>query len=129
MNNFKIGENSCINVPKIPNNIGKMDLGLYINDNEKLWNFCWKCYKIEQLLNNDELRNLYLVTLISSDTIVDIESAKISIEKLNEIKLVLPYLNITDKIRKDTLKFINKGLKIAKRDLKKFEFELLKDYR
>ncbi len=120
---IKIGTNSCINLPKIPNNIGKMDLSTYINDNEKLWAFCWICYKIEQILNNDEFRYIYLVSLISSDTIIDIESANKCIDKLNEIKLVLPYLNITDKIKKETLKYIKKGLKIAKKDLKLFEEE------
>ena len=120
---IKIGTNSCIHSPKIPNNIGRMDLIPYINENQNLWKFCWSCYKIEQILNNDEFRYFYLVTLISSDTIIDIESANKCIDKLNEIKLVLPYLNITDKIRKETLKYIRKGLKIAKRDLKLFEEE------
>lgn len=120
---IKIGTNSCINSHKIPNNIGRIDLIPYINENQKLWKFCWSCYKIEQILNNDEFRYFYLVTLISSDTIIDIESANKCIDKLNEIKLVLPYLNITDKIRKETLKYIKKGLKIAKRDLKLFEEE------
>lgn len=101
-------------------NENKMDLGEYVNNNSILWDFCWHLYKLEKILESEEIRYLYLANLISSDVIIDEESAQHSLEELNFIKNNIKYINIDEVSKKKINNFVNKGLKIIKRDLKNF---------
>jgi hypothetical protein len=91
-----------------------------IEQNQKLLEFCTKVINISTMLNNDEIRYLYLVSLISSDNLVDVESCDNSIEHQKFLIDNIDLFNIDDKIRKEVLKYAKKGLLIAKRDRKMF---------
>ena len=101
-------------------NVNKLDLGLFVNSHDKLWDYCFKLHQLEQILTNDQFRYFYLVSLISSDNIIDIESAQTSLDQLNFIKDNIFYLNLSDDIHKETMQYVNKGIRIVKRDLKEF---------
>lgn len=103
------------------NNINKIDLGPYINSNPALWDYCWHIYNIENILKSEDLRYLYLVNLISSDTIVNKKSAQDSLDEIKFIKDNIKYINIDDTLKKKLKKYINDGLKIVKGELKYFQ--------
>jgi hypothetical protein len=71
-------------------------------------------------LNNDAARYFYLVSLISSDSLVDVESCDLSIEHQKFLIDNINLFDIDDKIRKEVMKYAKKGLLIAKRDRKMF---------
>lgn len=95
--------------------------------NDKLYNFLKKIYNFEKILNNDEIRYLFLVSLISSDNSVDEESAKKLLEDLSFLDNNLEYITLSDEIRKEVEKYIIKGKKIINRDIKDFKKESNKD--
>lgn len=96
------------------------DLSSYINSNPALWDYCWHIYMIENILKFEDLRYLYLVNLISSDTIIDKKSAQHSLDEIKFIKDNIKYINIDDALKKKLKKYINDGLKIVKKELKEF---------
>ncbi len=102
------------------NNINKIDLGPYINGNPALWDYCWHIYNIENILKSEDLRYLYLANLISSDTIIDKESAQHSLDEIKFIKDNIKYINIDDTLKNNLNKYINDIFKIVKEELKKF---------
>ena len=77
--------------------------------------------KLKEILSDDKFRYLYLVSLISSDTIVDAESGKKSLEKLSYLKEHLDELELEDAVKNDIKKFVKDGIKIAKRDISIYE--------
>lgn len=100
--------------------ISKMDLGPFVNEHPKLWDFCWKIYSVENFLKNEKFRYLYLANLISSDTIIDEITAQEALDELNFIKQNIFYFNINEEIHKETMQFVNKGIQIVKKELKEF---------
>ena len=91
-----------------------------IKENEKLLEFNRKILNINVILNNDNLRYLYMVSLISSDNIIDIASCDKSLESINFILNNIDLFDIDEKIRKEVVKYLKKGLRIIKRDRKTF---------
>jgi hypothetical protein len=91
-----------------------------IKENEKLLEFNRKILNINVILNNDNLRYLYMVSLISSDNIIDIASCNKSLESINFILNNIDLFDIDDKVRKEVKKYLKKGLRIIKRDRKAF---------
>ena len=104
-------------------NVNKMDLGPFVNEHPKLWDFCWKIYSIENFLKNEKFRYLYLANLISADTIIDEKTAKESIKELTFIKQNIEYFNLDKDTKKKVKEFIAKGIKIAKQDIVDFKQE------
>ena len=102
-------------------NENKMNLGEYVNNNPALWDYCWHIYKIENYFKSEDLRYFYLANLISSDTIIDKESAQHSLDELKFIKDNIKYINIDDTLKKKLKKYINDGIKIVKGELKYFQ--------
>jgi len=98
-----------------------------IKENEKLLEFNRKILNINVILNNDNIRYLYLVTLISSDTIVDVESCDRSLESINFILNHIDLFELDDKVKKEVKKYLKKGLRIIKRDRKAFVESLKKN--
>ena len=91
--------------------------------NEELYSFLLKLANIEKILINDEFRYLYLVSLISSDNSVDIESAN---KMLGDVKFLtenLKYINVSDKTKKEVLKYMKDAPSILKNDIKEFKKE------
>jgi len=102
-------------------NIKQTDLMPFINTHDKLRDYCWQIYCTEKILLNDDTRYFYLVSLISADHIVDIESTQAAFDKINFIKDNIFYMNLSDDVHKETMQFVNKGIRILKRELKKFK--------
>lgn len=99
----------------------KRKLSEFIETNEQLYTFVKKIYNYHYAINSKELRYLFMVSLISSDNLIDVESCKANIADMSFIKDNIDLITTDDEIKKETLKYINDGLKIAKRDLKCFE--------
>ncbi len=99
----------------------KLNLGQFVNEHSKIWDFVFELYILENSLKSEEFRYFYLGSLISSDAVYDIETANNSIKRLKFIKDNLKYLNLDKETFKEIIKFVNKGLKIVKRDLKEFK--------
>ena len=98
-----------------------------IKENEKLLEFNRKILNVNVILNNDNLRYLYMVSLISSDNIIDIASCDKSLESINFILNNIDLFDIDDKVRKEVVKYLKKGLRIIKRDRKTFIESLKKE--
>lgn len=91
--------------------------------NEELFSFLKKIQSLEQILKNDELRYLFLVSLISSDNSVDEKSARNLLDKIDFIEKNLKYLNLSDKIKNEIKEHIIKGKGILQNDIKDFKKE------
>lgn len=79
-------------------------------------NYTERLERISQILKG-EFKFLYLVALISSDKIVDKDSANDSIEKLQFIKDNIRMLNLDMEDRKQIEKFVDDGMEICKQNL------------
>ena len=102
-------------------NIFPLDLYPFLEKHPNIVEWCLRLDKMETLLNNDSMRYLFLVSMISSDTIIDEERANKSLETLTFINDNLKWMKLDEKILRETKKYVNKGLKIVKRDLKDFK--------
>lgn len=76
-------------------------------------------------LQKEQLLDLYIVSLISADTLIDVESCDISLEKIFELKELMKTANINNKSHYE--KIINDGEEIILRDKKYFLNEKLND--
>lgn len=89
-----------------------------IKENEKLLEFNREILNISVILNNEGLRYLYLVSLISSDNIIDVESCDRSLKAINFIMEHIDLFGLDDKVKKEVTKYLKKGLRIIRRDRK-----------
>ena len=64
---------------------------------------------------------LFLVSLISSDTLVDIESCEQSLFTINSTLTALPEANIPEEEKTKAVEMLQKGIKIVERDMKMFQ--------
>lgn len=85
-----------------------------------LFEFCKKIWGYKLALESD-MRYLFLVSLISSDNLTDEQKCIDSIERINFILNNIELFDLKDNLKKETIKFLKDGLKIAKRDLKEFK--------
>lgn len=99
----------------------KRNLSKFIEGNEQLYTYVKRLYNYSFAVNSEQWRYLFLVTLVSSDTLINVESCKKSIESMTFVKDNIDLITTDDKIKKEVLKHIKDGLKIANRDLKYFE--------
>ncbi|MBR6516923.1 MAG: hypothetical protein IKT40_08835 [Bacilli bacterium] len=72
-------------------------------------------------LQKDKFLDFYLVSLISSDTLLTVEDCEKSLKKILELKELIKTANIDDKERYE--KFINDGEKIILRDMEMLKGE------
>jgi hypothetical protein len=91
-----------------------------LKSNDKLVAFNKRIIYLTNVFNNDQSRYFFLVALISSDFLVDAKSCDDSIQMLEFIKKNIDLINIDDKTRKEVMKYVRSGLRIAKRDRKMF---------
>lgn len=92
-----------------------------VMNNENLMDIIIWITNFSKLLKNDETRYLVLVFLISSDNIIDIESANYALNQLMRFHKYIDLFDVSEDIKKETIKYVNKGIKIVKRDLKEFK--------
>lgn len=74
---------------------------------------------ILEKLQENNLLDFYLVSLISSDTLITIEDCEKSLDKIKEVKEHLITANIDNK--EQYADMIDKGEEIIKRDLEMFK--------
>lgn len=91
-----------------------------ISENPKLIEFCNKILAYNVILENEFSRNMFFVSLISADTLIDEESCKETIEIANFIISHISLFILNDDIKIQTIKYMKKAIKIAKRDEKEF---------
>ena len=72
---------------------------------------------------NSENRYFILVSLISSDGILNKEDAIESLEIVNYINNNIDNFNLTDEIKSEVIKYMNKSKKILDKDIKRFDEE------
>lgn len=99
----------------------KRNLSKFIEGNEQLYTYVKKLYNYSFAVNSEQWRYLFLVTLVSSDTLINAESCKKSIESMTFVKNNIDLITTDEKIKKEVLKYVKGGLKIANRDLKYYE--------
>lgn len=99
----------------------KRNLSKFIEENEQLYTYVKRIYNYSFAVNSEQWRYLFLVTLVSSDTLINAESCKKSIESMTFVKNNIDLITTDEKIKKEVLKYVKDGLKIANRDLKYYE--------
>ena len=91
-----------------------------ISENPNLVAFCNKILSYNMIFEEESIRNMFLVSLISADTLVDENSCDETIETatfiLNNINLMI----LDDDIKKTVIKYMKDAIKIAIRDKKQF---------
>lgn len=102
------------------NNIVEDIKNVLVND-EKLAHQFMRIINYKKTLADETLRNMFLVCLISSDSLVDEKSCEQSIEVFTFLKNHIDLIVDNEKTKKEVMKYIKKGLSIAKRDLKQFK--------
>ena len=91
-----------------------------LKKNRPLCDFCDRVLSYKSAFES-ELRYFILVSFISADSLVDAQSCRDSIECMDFIVKNIKLMDLEEKIEKEVLKYMRKGLKIAKRDLKEYE--------
>lgn len=77
---------------------------------------------IEKILTDDSIRYLFLVSLISSDSLINESDCIESLKVLDYIyENISEMTSLTDEIRKEVVEFISVGKEIVNRDLEKFK--------
>lgn len=90
-----------------------------LKKNKPLYDFCARVLNYKSGFES-ELRYLILASFISSDSLIDAQSCEDSIEMMSFVKNNIKLMDLDEKTEKEVLKYMNKGLKIAKRDLKEY---------
>ena len=99
----------------------KRKLSKFIESNEQLYTYIKRVYNYSFAVNSEQWRYFFLVSLISSDSLIDAESCKKAIEDMTFVKDNIDLITTDEKIKKEVLKYVKDGLKIANRDLKYYE--------
>lgn len=77
---------------------------------------------IEKILTDDSIRYLFLVSLISSDSLINESDCIESLNVLDYIsENVSEMASLTDKIRKEVIEFVSVGKEIVNQDLKRIK--------
>lgn len=74
---------------------------------------------IKNILNNKDIRFLFLVSLISSDNLIDKKDYEDSLKQINFIMDHLNELDLDDDVKKQTVEYLNKSLKIINKEIPK----------
>ena len=92
-----------------------------IAENPNLITFCNKILSYNAIFENEYARNMFIVSLISSDTMVDEISCDATIETAEFILKNIDMFILEDKVKNEIIKYMKKAIKIAKRDKKIFQ--------
>ena len=91
-----------------------------IESNPNLIAFCNRILTYNSIFENETTRNMFFVSLISSDSLIDIHSCDETIEISNFILNHLDLLILEENVKNDVIKYLNDAIKIAERDKKIF---------
>lgn len=98
----------------------KKSNNIKITDNPNLLAFCNKILLYNSILEDEMSRNMFFVSLISSDNLVDEHSCD---ETIDTAKFILNNINLfvlNDEVREKTVGYLNDAIEIAERDKKEF---------
>ena len=76
--------------------------------------------RLELVLSNDAVRYLYLVSLISADTLSSKEACEGSLNVFNLIKDNLHIMNLTDEVKNELIEYVERGIAIVNKELTRF---------
>lgn len=91
-----------------------------IESNPNLVAFCNRILNYNSILEHETTRSMFFVSLISSDSLIDIQSCDETIEISNFILNHLNLLILEENVKNDVNKYLNDAIKIAERDKKIF---------
>ena len=91
-----------------------------ISDNPNLIAFCNKILSYNAIFENETTRCMFLVSLISADSLTDEQACDETIEVANFILNHIDLFIIEDNIKKDIISKMKSAIKIAERDKKEF---------
>ena len=91
-----------------------------IESNHNLVAFCNRILTYNSIFENETTRSMFFVSLISADWLIDKHSCEETIEIANFILSNINLFILEDNVRQLVIKYCEDALKIAKRDIKKF---------
>lgn len=91
-----------------------------IKQNPILVKFCNRILNYNSILENETTRSMFIVSLISADSLIDAQSCDETIDVANFILNHIDLFILEDDIKKDIVSKMNSAIKIAKRDKKQF---------
>lgn len=91
-----------------------------IEQNQNLIKFCNRILNYNSILENETTRSMFVVSLISADSLIDTQSCDETIDVANFILNHIDLFILEDDIKKDIISKMNSAIKIAKRDKKQF---------
>lgn len=100
-----------------------------IKENENLIRFCNRILSYNAIFNNETTRNMFFVSLISADTLIDTHACEETIEIANFILSHMDLFILEDDVKKNVIKLCKDAIEIAERDMRDIDYEGLKDYR
>lgn len=95
-----------------------MDILECLKGNKPLTEFCKKICNYKIALEGDK-RYLFLASLISADSLMDEQSCRNSLDKINFILENIKLLDLKNEA--EILKYLKKNIKIVKKDLNKYK--------
>lgn len=91
-----------------------------IEQNQNLVKFCNRILNYNAIFENETTRCMFLVSLISADSLIDEHACDETIEVANFILNHIDLFILEDDIKKDIISKMKSAIKIAKRDKKQF---------
>lgn len=77
--------------------------------------------EIENILNNEALRYLFLVSLISADTLLTEDDCNNSLQVLNFIKDYSKDMNLSDAVKEEVIEYAVKGITIVSNEIEQIK--------
>lgn len=91
-----------------------------IESNPNLVAFCNRILNYNSIFEHEITRSMFLVSLISSDSLIDIHACDDTIEISNFILNHIDLMILEEDIKNEVIKYLNDAIKIAERDKKIF---------
>ena len=91
-----------------------------IENNPNLVAFCNRILNYNSIFEHEMTRSMFLVSLISSDSLIDIHACDDTIEISNFILNHIDLMILEEDIKNEVIKYLNDAIKIAERDKKIF---------
>ena len=91
-----------------------------IENNPNLVAFCNRILNYNSIFEHEMTRSMFLVSLISSDSLIDIHACDDTIEISNFILNHIDLMILEEDIKNEVIKYLNNAIKIAERDKKIF---------
>ena len=79
-----------------------------------------KCVEVLETLKKNDTLYLLLASLISSDNIVDEESAQNRLHMVEEVEKAVPKTDFTDEMKENVMSYITKAKDILNKDISRF---------